>query len=145
MLVLLGASLAQSASTEPWPKADLISASDLAAKLKTAHDGPVVLFVGFPVLYRGKHIPHAMMAGPASKPEGLELLKRGVLKLAKDDEIVIYCGCCPFGKCPNVRPAYRELKKLGFERVRVLEIPENFHTDWVAKGFPAESEPGAAK
>jgi 3-mercaptopyruvate sulfurtransferase SseA len=45
-------------------------------------------------------------------------------------------------KCPNVRPAYSALKAAGFKNVRVLDIPENFHADWVAKGYPTEAETG---
>jgi len=41
--------------------------------------------------------------------------------------------------CPNIRPAYRTLKSMGFERLMVLNLPSNFHTDWVAKGYPVEA------
>jgi hypothetical protein len=98
--------------------------------------------VAFPVLYRQKHIIHADFAGPGSKPEGLEALKTAVASTAKDSEIVLYCGCCPIVRCPNIRPAYKTLKDAGFTKVRVLNIPENFHTDWVAKGYPVEEHLG---
>jgi hypothetical protein len=42
-------------------------------------------------------------------------------------------------KCPNIRPAYRALKELGFTRVRVLNIPTNMHTDWYTKNYPSET------
>jgi hypothetical protein len=41
-------------------------------------------------------------------------------------------------KCPNIRPAYRTLKELGFTHVRVLSLATNLHTDWVSKDFPVE-------
>jgi hypothetical protein len=41
-------------------------------------------------------------------------------------------------KCPNLRPAYQALKKLGFTQIRVLDLPTNFHTDWAEKGYPVE-------
>jgi len=41
--------------------------------------------------------------------------------------------------CPNLRPAYRLLKELGFERLGLLDLPTNFRTDWVAKGYPVET------
>jgi hypothetical protein len=41
-------------------------------------------------------------------------------------------------KCPNIRPAYRTLKELGFQHVRVLNINTNMHEDWFGKGYPAE-------
>ena len=94
--------------------------------------------VAFPVLYKGKHIVHAINAGPASKPEGIEALKTAVAKLPKDADLAIYCGCCPMLKCPNIRPAYRTLKELGFTHVRVLSLPANLHADWVSKDYPSE-------
>ncbi|MBV9772192.1 MAG: rhodanese-like domain-containing protein, partial [Bryobacterales bacterium] len=91
------------------------------------------------VLYRGKHIVHAINAGPTSKPEGIEALKKAVARLPKDADLVIYCGCCPMVKCPNIRPAYRTLQGLGFTHLRVLSLPTNLHTDWVSKDYPSES------
>jgi hypothetical protein len=38
--------------------------------------------------------------------------------------------------CPNIRPAYRALGELGFNNLRVLDLPMNFHTDWVLRGYP---------
>jgi hypothetical protein len=76
-----------------------------------------------------------MLAGPASKTEGIADLHPAVASLAKSSAIVIYCGCCPMKDCPNIRPAYRTLKELGFNNLRVLDLPTNFHTDWVLKGY----------
>lgn len=103
---------------------------------------PLVISVAFPVLYRNKHILHAINAGAASKPEGIAELKQLVAHTPASAQIVIYCGCCPMVKCPNVRPAYRALKDLGFQHVRVLNIPANMHTDWYYRNYP--SEPGSA-
>ena len=131
---------AQTAS-DPWPRADLLEPAALAQALESANP-PIVIAVPFPVLYRSKHILHAIDGGAGSKPEGIETLKKAVASLSKDADIVIYCGCCPMVKCPNVRPAYRTLKELGYTHVRVLDIPTNMHTDWYAKNYP--SEPGSA-
>src|SRR5579864_2886894 len=104
------AALAQPAA--PWNESELVQPAKLAVRLSDSSPWkPYVVFVGFPVLYRSGHIPAAVMAGPASKPEGLELLRQAVAKLPHDRELVIYCGCCPFDRCPNVRPAYSELHK----------------------------------
>ncbi len=46
-------------------------------------------------------------------------------------------------KCPNIRPAYRTLREMGFTHVRVLNIPTNMHEDWFSKGYPAEGAAGA--
>ena len=87
-------------------------------------------------MYHSVHIPGAILAGPCSKPEGLETLKKTALHLPRSREIVLYCGCCPFVRCPNVKPAYTTLRGMGFSNIKVLELDTNFHTDWVAKGFP---------
>jgi thiosulfate/3-mercaptopyruvate sulfurtransferase len=127
---------------DPWPRSELMQPADLAARLNSTKPRPHILCVAFPVLYRQRHILHAEYAGPGNKPEGIAALKGAVASLPKDAEIVIYCGCCPMVNCPNVRPAYTALKEESFRKVRVLNIPENFHADWVAKGYPVEAETG---
>src|SRR5580693_2168605 len=104
---------AQSAS-DPWPKGAVLEPATFAHELESGKPPAAVLSVAFPVLYRSKHIVHAVDAGPTSKPEGIEALKKAVADLPKNADLVIYCGCCPMLKCPNIRPAYRTLKELGF-------------------------------
>ena len=116
---------------------DLVQPASVAASLKSTHK-PKVLYVGYPVLYRGNHIPGAIFAGPGSKAEGIEALKQAVSKLPKNSNIVLYCGCCPWTQCPNVRPALHALKELGYTHVKVMEVPTNFATDWIDKGYPVE-------
>jgi hypothetical protein len=129
--------------SDPWPKSDLVEPAALAKILQeSTAKQPKVICVAFPVLYRSKHITHAVFAGPGGRPDGIEMLKKEVAGLGKDSDIVLYCGCCPMDKCPNVRPAYRVLKEMGYTRIRVLDIPTNMHTDWYTKGYP--SEPGSA-
>ena len=113
----------------------LIQPADLAAKLTAK---PAVFYVGPNVLYRSKHIPASVYAGPGSKPEGLELLKNAVAKLPRDGEIVIYCGCCPWDRCPNIKPAMAMLQEMGFTHAKALNLPENFKTNWIDRGYPVE-------
>ena len=142
-LVLTLVCLGQDAAN-PWAKEDLIEPATLAAALDSAKS-PIILCTAFAALYRSKRIPHAREAGPGSKPEGIALLKKAVADLPKDADIVLYCGCCPMEKCPNIRPAYRTLREMGYRHVRVLNVPTNMHVDWFGKGYPAEtgSTPGA--
>ena len=126
------------AIADPWSTNELLQPADLAASLK-AGKYPAIYSVAFPVLYRSKHLPNAVDAGPGSKPEGIAALKKDVAALPKDAEIVIYCGCCPMVRCPNIRPAYLALKEMGFTNIKVLNIPENMHTDWYSKGYPFEA------
>ena len=131
---------------EAWQKVlaqSVVKPKDLAARLQSQGAKPVLFHVGFPVLYRGRHIPNSVYAGPGSKAEGLDALKAAVSSLRRDGEIVLYCGCCPFDKCPNVRPAVALLKQMGFTNVKVLSLPTNFAADWVDHGYPVEEGPAA--
>jgi len=52
--------------------------------------------------------------------------------------IVLYCGCCPWNHCPTLKPAYEALHGMGFTKLKVLYIPNNFGRDWIYRGFPVE-------
>jgi hypothetical protein len=54
--------------------------------------------------------------------------------------VVIYCGCCPFAKCPNVRPAFSTLLGMGFKNPRLLNLSHNLKADWIDKGYPLEDQ-----
>ena len=129
--------LAQTRPASTIPSAALIAPADLAARLEQGTTTkPLVLQVGFRVLFDQAHIPDAEFAGPASKDEGLALLRARVAKLPREAPIVIYCGCCPWSRCPNIAAAYDALHVLGFTHVRVLHIREDFDQDWVKAGYP---------
>jgi thiosulfate/3-mercaptopyruvate sulfurtransferase len=123
-------------SAEPWG-AQTVSAADLAREIAGA-DRPIVVCTALPSMYRMGHIPGAVLHGPASSPAALGELTSWAQALPRDSSLVIYCGCCPLAYCPNLRPAYNALKGMGFRRLRVLVLPENFGSDWVARGFPVE-------
>ena len=122
-----------------------IEPKHLAAQLQGKGDQPALIHVGFAVLYRGKHIPQSVYAGPARSPEGIEALKKAVAALPKDREIVVYCGCCPYDMCPNIKPALETLRQMGFTKVKALMLPKNFAADWVDQGYPVELGEAAAK
>ncbi|HLW81434.1 MAG TPA: rhodanese-like domain-containing protein [Candidatus Acidoferrales bacterium] len=120
-----------------WKYARQISAAELAKRISGPKNArPIILQVGFKVLYDGGHIPGAIFAGPASNAEGLARLKSAAEKIPHNKEVIIYCGCCPWEKCPNIRPAYEELRRMGFSRLVVLLIPQDFAHDWVDQGYP---------
>jgi thiosulfate/3-mercaptopyruvate sulfurtransferase len=141
-LLLLFAALAFfDAAPDPWTAKEIVQPKTLADRLQAKEQLPI-FYVGFPTLYRnGSHIAAATLAGPCSKAEGLDALKKAVAELPRDKEIFIYCGCCPFVKCPNIRPAYSALHDLGFTNVKVVMIETNLHADWIAKGYPSEKTP----
>ncbi|MBZ5576611.1 MAG: rhodanese-like domain-containing protein [Acidobacteriia bacterium] len=115
-----------------------VAPQDVAAQLQAKGPKPVLLHVGFGVMYRSKHIPASIYAGPASTADGLAALKTAAAKLPRDSDIVVYCGCCPFDRCPNVKPAIEALRQLGFTHVKAMVIPTNFGADWVDHGYPVE-------
>jgi rhodanese-related sulfurtransferase len=135
--LLAGPALAKPKPAASIPKADLVQPADLAATLKNASiQKPLLLHVGFHILYTQAHIPGSEFVGPASEEAGLQLLRNRVAKLPKDAPIVIYCGCCPWSDCPNIAAAYDALHALGFKQVKALYIASNLGTNWIDQGYP---------
>jgi thiosulfate/3-mercaptopyruvate sulfurtransferase len=97
---------------------------------------PLMIQVGSHMLYEQAHIPGSEYIGPASSEISLQQLRTRVQPLPRKKFIVIYCGCCPWNHCPNVKPADDALRAMGFTHVKVLYIADNFGADWVNKGYP---------
>lgn len=117
----------------------LIQTADLAQMLQAPKSPkPLIIQVGFRVLYEQAHVPGSEYLGPASSAEAIAGLEKRVAPLARNAPIILYCGCCPWTRCPNVRPAYQALRHMGFSNVKVLYIPQDFGSDWVSKGYPVE-------
>ena len=126
---------ASSAASIPEPR--LIQPEALLPMLKAGEKKPLILQVGSRVMFSQAHIPGAEYAGPGSQASGIQSLESTVASLPKNKHIVLYCGCCPWNRCPNVGPAFKRLHDLGFTNVDVLYIANNFGDDWVNKGYPA--------
>ena len=124
---------------DPWDEAEAMPPADLVQLFGDATSVPAVVYVGFKPLYRPGHIPGAPLHGPTSDPQGLEDLRRWAERIPRSTMVVIYCGCCPMDKCPNVRPAFTLLKTMGFTNLHVLRLTTSFATDWVDKGYPVEA------
>ena len=121
------------------PDAQLIQVDALRPLLRSGGAGmPLVLQVGSHVMFAQAHIAGALYAGPGSQAGGLQLLESKVSMVPKGKPIVLYCGCCPWNHCPNVGPAYKKLRDLGFTNVKVLYLANNFGDDWVSKGYSVE-------
>jgi thiosulfate/3-mercaptopyruvate sulfurtransferase len=114
----------------------LIKPEELVAVLSSSHERPLLIQVGSHVLYSQAHIPGSEYIGPASSANGLQQLRQRIETLPRKKFIVIYCGCCPWNHCPNVKPADDVLEAMGFTNVKVLYIATNFGADWVDKGYP---------
>jgi len=124
---------------DPWTEADLIQPEELARVLAN-HDSekPTLVYVGFPLLYKAGRIPGALYFGAGRSPEGLAGLKKWARGLQPNQPVVMYCGCCPWGECPNVRPAFKALRETGVKRLKLLYLPTSLLRDWVEKDYPFE-------
>ena len=121
----------------PIPDADLLSAQDLAKILQSPQpERPVLIYVGFRLPYSQAHIPDSEYFGPAADAAVVQRLQKHMEALPRNKFVVVYCGCCPWSRCPNVKPAYEALHNLGFKKLKVLYIADNLGSDWVAKGYP---------
>ena len=137
ILATIAVTVARAQSELAPGSAQLITPEELVQILQSSsQEKPLILNVGPHLVYMQAHIPGAEYIGAASDKQGMESLRRRVKTLPHNTSIVLYCGCCPWSHCPNVRPAYDELHKAGFSKVKVLYIADNFGSDWVDKGYP---------
>jgi len=120
-----------SQNAEPWRADQLLSPASLDSIIKSpAKDKPLIICVGPSAL-----IKTSVDAGPAKNEENLAKLKQILSAENKDREIVIYCGCCPFEHCPNVRPAFKLLNEMKFSNAMLLNLPHNLKSDWIDHGY----------
>lgn len=99
---------------------------------------PLVIQIGFRVMFQQAHIPGAEYIGPGSDATAIEQLRKRMQPVTRDKFVVLYCGCCPWDRCPNVAPAAKALAAMGFKNMKVLYIPNDFGTDWASKGYPVQ-------
>jgi rhodanese-related sulfurtransferase len=134
-----GGGVAQAGSAASIPQTQLLQPDALHHLLLAGGpEKPLVLQVGSHILFAEAHIPGSEYKGPGAQPQGLELLQSRLAPLSRKTLIVLYCGCCPWGRCPNVEPAFAKAREMGFTNVKVLYLADNFGTDWVSKGYPVE-------
>lgn len=119
-------------NTEPWTFAQLMEPEKLAAILNdSTATQPLIINMG-PV----NSIKGAIKTGPAKEKENLKNLKKLLSKEDRKRMIVIYCGCCPFKDCPNIRPAFSLLTEMKFTNHKLLNLPRNLKVDWINHGYP---------
>ena len=117
-----------------WTPDQLMNPSELSTILKDNKKIPVIFSVG-----PGAVIPHSKDIGMIKEAENMKSFKEALEKLPKDTQVVIYCGCCPYEHCPNVRPAIQLLKDLKFTNFKLLDLPHNIKIDWMNKGYPVQN------
>ncbi|CAN5221230.1 hypothetical protein BH09BAC1_BH09BAC1_02890 [soil metagenome] len=117
---------------EPWRNDQLMPPADLATMI-TNNDPqlPLIICIG-----PSGGIKGSVDMGPAQEKEGIATIKKYLEGLPKDQHLVIYCGCCPFSPCPNVRPAFSLLTEMGFTNHKLLNLSTNLKTDWINPGYP---------
>ena len=114
-----------------WTDKQLIEPADLANVITSKKEVPVIISVG-----SGAIIPNSIDVGIVNSKEGLDKLKTQLKGIGRDKKIIIYCGCCPFEHCPNVRPAINALKEMNFTNYYLLDLPHNIKKDWIENGYP---------
>ena len=114
-----------------WTQKDLIEPSALAAIIANSKASqPKIFNIGVVDNIKG-----AINIGGVSEKENLQKLNNALSKLPKNTFLVIYCGCCPFERCPNIRPAVNMLKTMGFTNAKLLNLPTNLKQNWIEKGY----------
>jgi len=132
VLVIISVRTESSAQQEPWKENQLMPPAELAAMINNPDTKkPVIFCIGPNAIVKG-----SVDIGAAKEKDNLKKLKDEVSKLPKDASIVIYCGCCPFERCPNIRPAFQLLSEMKFTNHKLLNLPTNIKVDWINKGYP---------
>ncbi len=117
---------------EPWTQQQLLPPAELANVLNNPKaPQPIVFSIGMEAI-----IKNSIDIGPVMMGQNLNLLKQKLNNLPKNAQIVVYCGCCPFASCPNVRPAMQLLKDMQFTNYKLLNLPDNIKVDWIDKNYP---------
>lgn len=135
--LLLGCSKSDKAL--PWGPGQVVASRALAAELeRPAEARPKIAHVGPAALFTSAHVPGAVHVGEAGDAEGLLALVRWLEPLDRGTDLVLYCGCCPYQNCPNIRPAFTKATSLGFGKTRVLDLPTTLKANWTDLGLPVE-------
>lgn len=120
------------AKPNTWKDSQLIQPSDLVLLIKDQNaKKPLIFNIG-----AVDDIEGAKNFGASHETANLEKFKKELETLPKNTFLIVYCGCCPFERCPNIRPAFSLLNEMGFVNARLLNIPKNLKTDWIEKGYP---------
>ena len=116
---------------EPWLAHQLMQPSDLVSILNEGNDNIYIFNIG-----PSGSIKNSIKIGPGEDEDSIEKLKAEASQLDKDANIVIYCGCCPFDKCPNIRPAFILLNEMKFANHKLLNLTQNLKVNWIDEGYP---------
>ena len=133
LLLLLVCQQGMAQNPVNWTKDQLMEPADLAKLIIANKQGTVLFSIG-----PGAAIPHSKQIGMVRDEAPMEKFREALDSLPRDKDIIVYCGCCPYEHCPNVRPAIDVLKEMKFTHYKLLNLPHNIKTDWIDKGYPTE-------
>ena len=121
-------------NADPWTQKDLLEPAALVTMLGNAQaQRPVIFNIGPLADIKG-----AVHIGSTSNKAGVDKLAKALEAVPKDKMVVIYCGCCPFRNCPNIRPAFSLLKEKGYKNPKLLNLKQNLKVDWMDYGYPMD-------
>ena len=121
------------AGSDPWKSTQLMEPKELAKRIQEGKNIPVIFNIG-PL----EELPGAIRIGAGEDESSILKLREHARSLSPDTEVVIYCGCCPFENCPNIRPAFKALTDADFKNHKLLNLKENLKVDWIDNGFPVQ-------
>ncbi len=136
VLAILAFQVKAQQKQEPWKPGQLMATEVLADRILAGEaENMLIVSIG-----PDDPIEGSFDIGPGKDKESIAALKSLLGKTPKDKEVVIYCGCCPFDRCPNIRPAFKLLNDMGFKNAKLLDIPKNIKVDWIDKDYPVKEE-----
>jgi hypothetical protein len=137
IITILFANIAGQSSAqtgELWTSKDLLAPAALASMISnTKGQKPVIYNIGPLASIKG-----AVNIGSTNNKAALDKFSKALENVPKDKMVVIYCGCCPFRNCPNIRPAFKLLKDQGYTNPKLLNLPQNLKVDWTDYGYPMD-------
>lgn len=117
---------------EPWTADQLMEPGDLAQVINDSQrQQPIIFSIGpAAVIKNSKDI------GATNDKVNMEKLRVELDKLSPESDVIIYCGCCPFDHCPNIRPAFNLMNEMKFTHHKLLNLPKNIKVNWIDNGYP---------
>src|SRR5262245_24598773 len=106
----------KSPKKDPWTAQQLMPPAELAQKINSGQMENTFVFNIGP----SGAIKNSIEIGSTEEDENLAALRVRLEDLPNSAEVVIYCGCCPFKNCPNVRPAFELLNEMKFSSAKLL-------------------------
>ncbi|MBN4061931.1 MAG: hypothetical protein COA57_12750 [Flavobacteriales bacterium] len=117
---------------EPWTNKQLMQPATLA---KILNDSSAQITLIYSIGPAGL-IKNSIDIGEGKNKQNIEKFRKELSKLAKDADVAIYCGCCPFKDCPNIRPAFNLLNEMKFTNHKLLNLSKNLKVNWIDKDYP---------